>query len=86
MLRREVAEAAASGRFQVIPIDTVDQGIELLTGLTSGVAEITGQYREGTLNRRVADRLAAFAKHAEPTTPAMFARRKGSRERSDGGA
>jgi lon-related putative ATP-dependent protease len=64
MLRRDVAEAAAAGRFQIIPIETVDQGMELLTGVPSGVADPAGKYPEGTLNRRVAERLAAFARRA----------------------
>jgi lon-related putative ATP-dependent protease len=66
MLRQEVAEAAAAGRFRVIPIETVDQGMELLTGLPSGVPDATGRYPESTLNRRVAVRLGALAKRAAP--------------------
>ena len=36
MLRRDVVAAAAEGRFAVFPIDTVDQGLELLTGIPAG--------------------------------------------------
>jgi lon-related putative ATP-dependent protease len=62
MLRRDVV--AAAGSFNVIPIETVDQGIELLTGSPVGVPDVTGRYPEGTLNQRISVRLAAFAERA----------------------
>ncbi len=64
MLRHDVVEAAAAGRFSVIPIYTIDQGIELLTGLPAGLPDATGGYAEGTINRRISARLAAFAQRA----------------------
>jgi len=66
MLRHDVAAAAAAGRFHVIAIETIDQGIALLTGVPAGTPDITGEYPEGTINRRVATRLAGFAKRALP--------------------
>lgn len=86
MLRRDVVEAAAAGLFRVIPIDTVDQGLELLTGLPSGTPDPTGRYPESTLNRRVAARLAAFARRAVPAVPAPLrpVRRRAARETPDG--
>ena len=36
MLRHDIVAAAAEGRFTVYPIDTVDQGLELLTGIPAG--------------------------------------------------
>jgi predicted ATP-dependent protease len=64
MLRRDVVTAAAEGRFAIYPIDTVDQGIELLTGTPAGQADAEGVYPPDTINRRVADRLDAFAAKA----------------------
>jgi lon-related putative ATP-dependent protease len=61
MLRREVVDAAAAGLFSIIPIETIDQGIELLTGVPAGVPDASGSYAEGTVNRAIAARLAAFA-------------------------
>jgi lon-related putative ATP-dependent protease len=66
MLRSDIAAAAESGQFQIIPIETVDQGLEILTGLAAGEPDAAGEYAEGTLNRRVAARLAGFAKRALP--------------------
>ena len=61
MLRRDVVAAAAEGRFAILPIDTVDQGMELLTGIAPGVASADGAYPVGSLNQRIAARLDAFA-------------------------
>jgi hypothetical protein len=61
MLRRDVVAAAAEGRFAILPIDTVDQGMELLTGLPAGELGADGSYPAGSLNYRVASRLDAFA-------------------------
>jgi len=61
MLRREIVEACAAGQFHVIPIETIDQGIEILTGAPAGEPDITGRYPEGTVNQRIVVRLAAFA-------------------------
>ncbi len=61
MLRRDVVEAAAEGRFRVYPVEHVDQGIEILTGVPAGAPDEHGVFPEGSINRRVAERLAAFA-------------------------
>jgi lon-related putative ATP-dependent protease len=64
MLRRDVVAAAAEGRFTILPIDTVDQGLELLTGIPAGQPDATGDYPAGSINQRVASRLDAFAAKA----------------------
>jgi predicted ATP-dependent protease len=64
MLRRDVVTAAAEGRFAIYPIDTVDQGIALLTGIPAGQPDATGAYPRDTINWRVGDRLDAFAARA----------------------
>jgi len=69
MLRRDVTEAVAAGRFRVIAIETVDQGMELLTGVPSGSTDLSGQYPEATLNRRIATRLVALSRRLAPSAP-----------------
>ena len=64
MLRADVVEAAEKGLFHVWPIGTVDEAVELLTGVPAGEREADGRYPEGSVNRRVDDRLAAFAEKA----------------------
>ena len=64
MLRHDLVAAAAEGRFGIYPIDTVDQGIELLMGIPAGHPDAKGVYAPFTLNQRVAARLDAFAAKA----------------------
>jgi lon-related putative ATP-dependent protease len=64
MLRDEVVAAVSAGGFQVFPIATVDQAIELLTGMPAGEREPGGAFPAGTFNDKVEARLAAFAEQA----------------------
>ena len=75
MLRQDVINAVDQGQFRVYAVETIDQGMELLTGETAGVCGADGRFPEGTINRRVADRLTELAEAAK---------RFGSREREDG--
>jgi len=61
MLREDVVQACAEGRFAVCPIATIDEGIALLTELEAGERQADGAFPSGSLNRRVEDRLRAFA-------------------------
>ena len=61
MLRKDVTEACAAGRFAVYPIATIDEGISLLAGLVAGGRDTGGTYPPGSINRRIEDRLRAFA-------------------------
>ncbi len=65
MLRGDVVEAAAAKRFGVFPVRTIDEGIELLTGLPAGERGADGRFPEGSINARVEARLLAFAKAAK---------------------
>lgn len=71
MLRRDVVEAAAAGRFHIYPVETVDQGIELLTGLPAGERDADGKYPEGSFNALVEQRLAAMAEQVLEFRPAL---------------
>jgi predicted ATP-dependent protease len=62
MLRHDVIEAVAAKQFHIYPVETIDQGIELLTGIPAGEPNAKGDYPKGTINRMVADRLAELAK------------------------
>ncbi|WP_018507990.1 Lon protease family protein [Thiobacillus thioparus] len=61
MLRRDVVDAAAAGRFHIYAVETVDEALELLTGIAVGTPDADGTLPEGSLNRRVAQRLAHLA-------------------------
>ncbi|MBK1701899.1 Lon protease family protein [Thiococcus pfennigii] len=61
MLRADVREAAAAGRFAIYPVTTVDEGIELLTGMPAGTRGADGRWSPGSVNARVEARLVGFS-------------------------
>ncbi|MGA2794903.1 MAG: AAA family ATPase [Roseiarcus sp.] len=61
MLRKDVVEACAASRFAVYSIANIDEGIALLTGVPAGERGADGAYPPDSVNRRVEDRLRAFA-------------------------
>ncbi len=62
MLKKEVVDAVREGKFHIWPVDTVEQGIEILTGMEAGKMLEDATYPEGTLFRAVDDRLQEIAK------------------------
>jgi len=61
MLRQDVAQAVVEGNFHVYPIEMVDQGIEVLTGVPAGEADDEGVYPEKSINGLVQANLSEFA-------------------------
>ena len=60
MLRGDVVQAVAEGKFHVYVVDHVDQAIELLTGLPAGMPNEEGIYPEGSVNYMIQYRLAEW--------------------------
>ncbi|MFZ5556590.1 MAG: Lon protease family protein [Pseudomonadota bacterium] len=58
MLRQDVVAACRDGRFAIYPVATVDEGMELLTGVPAGTADAGGNFPRGSVNARVVERLA----------------------------
>ncbi len=58
MLNEEVVEAVRQGRFHIYPVSTIDEGIEILTGVNAGQLKKDGSYDPSTVNYRVNKRLA----------------------------
>ncbi len=76
MLRQDVVEACAQGRFTIYAIGTADEGIALLTGLPAGERGTDGRFAPGSMNAKVEDRLRAFAsirQHFGDSKPAAVA-------------
>ncbi len=61
MLRQDVVQAAATGQFHIYAVSSIDEGIEVLTGLPAGVLDENGRYPENSLNGRVETRLNHMA-------------------------
>jgi len=81
MLRSDVVEACRKGRFHIYPVATIDQGIEILTGVPAGEPDETGQFPIASVNRAVGARLDAFTRKAHEF--ATVAPRKGRKRRDD---
>jgi predicted ATP-dependent protease len=56
----EVIEAVKAGKFHIWPVATVDQGIEILTGLPAGERGPDGSFPPGTIHYLVSKRLAEY--------------------------
>lgn len=78
MLRRDVVQAVADGRFAVHPVSTVDEALAILAGAPAGERDALGRFPEESLNARVERRLAGFAERVRNFT-AGPAGRKGWR-------
>jgi lon-related putative ATP-dependent protease len=62
VLRNDVVQAVRESKFHIYAVETIDQGIELLTGAPAGEADTEGNYPEGTVNYLVQKRLLEMAK------------------------
>ena len=63
MLREEVRQAIAEGQFHIYPVDTIDQGIEILTGVAAGEQRDDGTYDPDSVHGRVTARLKELAEN-----------------------
>ena len=68
MLNPEVVEAVRSGVFRIYGVSTIDEGIEVLTGVEAGVKDEDGNYDEGTIHSLVERRLEDMSRRARQTS------------------
>jgi predicted ATP-dependent protease len=61
MLRGDVVDAVRAGQFRIHAVATIDEGLEVLTGLEAGALDASGDYPPATLNSLVKTRLAVMA-------------------------
>jgi len=64
VLREDVIKAVEAGTFHIYAIDSIDQGIEVLTGVPAGARDEAGRFPDGTVNHLVEQQLITFAKQA----------------------
>ena len=76
MLNHRVVEAVRRGRFAIHAVSTIDEGIEILTGIKAGTRGADGKFPEETIGARVEAKLLAlaesrkaFASDGESSTP-----------------
>lgn len=61
MLRADVVAAVARGEFHVYAVATIDEALEILTGMPAGERGLEGEYLAGTANFRVDESLTSMA-------------------------
>ncbi|MEA3419071.1 MAG: ATP-binding protein [Campylobacterota bacterium] len=61
MLKEEVLEAVKSGAFEIYAIESVDEGMEILTGKVSGTRDKNGKFPKGSINYLVEKKLKLLA-------------------------
>ena len=61
MLHARVVDAVEAGKFHIYPVATIDQGLEILTGVAAGARGPDGCFPEATVNRRVEAKLLELA-------------------------
>ncbi len=61
-LSDEIVNAVKNGKFHVYAISTIDEGIELLTGVPAGSKDENGNFPAGTINYLVYNKLKKYAK------------------------
>lgn len=62
VLDDEVVDAVREGKFHIYPVRTIDEGIEILTGVKAGSRKKDGAYPQGTINYKVYRKLERFAR------------------------
>ncbi len=84
MLRMDVVDAVKAGEFHIYPVKSIDEGIEILTGVEAGRMMDDGSFEEGTVHflvdrelQRIAKGLKAFSESED---------KKGDKDKGDGPA
>jgi lon-related putative ATP-dependent protease len=68
MLRADVVDAVKAGKFRICAVSTIDEGIEVLTGVSAGARNGDGSYPAGSVNDRVQKKLQLFTEQQRKLT------------------
>lgn len=63
MLRQDVIDACSNQQFHIYPIETIDQGLSILTGVDAGQRNKNGTFTRNSVHQRAEARLRQFTKH-----------------------
>jgi len=67
MLKDEVIEAVGAGKFYIYAVKTIEQGIEILTGMSAGIKDKESTYSDGSLYAKVANQLEKYVNRSKQT-------------------
>ena len=80
MLKDEVIDAVKNGKFHVWAVQTIDEGIEILTGVPAGEKDSKGNYPTGTVNYMISKKLESltrnYFRHQKPSETKRKPRKK----------
>ncbi len=62
MLKDAVVDAVKAGKFNIWPVQTIDEGIEILSGVKAGQRQADGTFEADSVNDRVDKRLQELAR------------------------
>jgi len=66
MLKEEILEAVRDGQFHIYAIKSIDEGIEIMTGVEAGTAGPDGKYPEGSIFYLADKKLQEYNRAQEP--------------------
>jgi predicted ATP-dependent protease len=61
MLRADVVKAVEEEKFHIYAVQSIDEGIEVLTGVAAGTRTTAGKFPAGSINALVEEKLMHFA-------------------------
>lgn len=65
MLHADVRQAVQEGKFHIFPVHTINEGIEILTGVPAGELQQDGTYSKDSVHGRVTTRLEELAENLQ---------------------
>ena len=65
MVDQEVIDAVAAGQFNVWAVETMEQGMEILTGYCAGERDADGSYPEDSIHGIIEAKLFQMSKKAQ---------------------
>jgi len=65
ILKKEVLDAVAEGKFHIYQVASIEEGIEILTGVPAGKVDEKGNYPDGTVYGKVQTKLEQYVKQTQ---------------------
>lgn len=84
MLKDEVINAIQAGKFKIWAVDTVEDGLKILTGKEAGERQKNGKFPPNTIYYLVENQLKTYAKRASEFRKAIGGKKKSETDESSG--